>query len=171
MGLIGDLKGPLAGFAVSAVLFVAVGLYGLADVLAVTSGTEPTLAALVAAAVPYLVTLLVVGLVGVGFLGWGLYQVTSGAVSGDNHLLQNEYVETAAEYAERESDLARRFDLTEKVRPDPDERARRELADLKERYAEGELTEAEFERRVERLLGDSRLSETEVYRETETERR
>ncbi|PSP81460.1 hypothetical protein BRC81_00425 [Halobacteriales archaeon QS_1_68_20] len=170
MGLIGDLKGPLAGFVLSAVSFVAIALYGLVDVLAVLGRPDPSLAAMVAAAAPYVVGLLVVGLAGLGFVAWGIYRVASGAVSGDNRLLQNEYVETAARYAERESDLARRFDLTEMVRPDPEERARRELADLKERYAEGELTEEEFERRVERLLSDSRVSETEVYRDVERER-
>jgi hypothetical protein len=75
-----------------------------------------------------------------------------------------------AAYAERESDLARRLDVTEKVRPDPEERARRDLAELKRDYAEGRLSEAEFERRLEQLLSDSRLSETEVYREVDRER-
>lgn len=170
MGFIDDLKGPLAGFAISAVLFVAVALYGLVDVLAVLSRPDPPLAALVSAAAPYVVALVVVGLVCAAFVGWGVYRVASGAVSGDNRLLQNEYVATLAEYAERKSDVARRLDVAEKVRPDPQQRARRELADLKRQYAEGRISEAEFERRLEDLLADSRLSETEVYRDVDTER-
>jgi hypothetical protein len=112
----------------------------------------------------------VVGLALLAFLAWGLYRVATGAVSGENRLLGNEYVAELAAYAERESDLARRLDVTEKVRPDPEERARRDLAELKRDYAEGRLSEAEFERRLEQLLSDSRLSETEVYREVNRER-
>ena len=170
MGLLGDLKGPLIGAVLSTILVLVITIYGAVDVLSVLARPDPTLAAILGAAAPYLVGIAVVGLALVAFLAWGLYRVATGAVSGDNRLLQNEYVAELAAYAERESDLARRLDVTEKVRPDPEERARRDLEELKRDYAEGRLSEAEFERRLEQLLSDSRLSETEVYREVNRER-
>jgi len=172
MGVLGDLKGPLIGLVASIVVFV---VYGLLDVL--TALTEPgaTLVATIAAAIPYVIGLVLVGLAGIGFAGWGLYRVASGAVEGNSRLLNNEYVVRLARYAERESDLARSLDLSDRLEPSEEEQTRRRLQQLKDDYAAGKLSQAEFEREVDRLLAESTLSETEVYgsgsRELSRERR
>jgi hypothetical protein len=54
--------------------------------------------------------------------------------------------------------------------PSPGERAERALADLKSRYVNGEMTEAEFERRVDRLVSNEPVDEVRADRERERER-
>ncbi|SFK68231.1 Short C-terminal domain-containing protein [Halogranum rubrum] len=49
--------------------------------------------------------------------------------------------------------------------PSADERAERALADLKQQYVEGDLTEAEFERKVDRLVATDSVDEARADRE------
>ncbi len=51
--------------------------------------------------------------------------------------------------------------------PSPEERAERALADLKARYVDGELTEAEFERRVDGLVSNEPIDGARGDRERE----
>jgi uncharacterized membrane protein len=64
-------------------------------------------------------------------------------------------LESVAEYAERHSDLARSLGVHSLVERPPDRKEADRLDALKRRYADGELDEAEYERRLERLLDDS----------------
>lgn len=54
--------------------------------------------------------------------------------------------------------------------PSAEERAERALADLKGRYVDGEMTEAEFERRVDRLVSNEPIDGERGDRERERER-
>jgi len=49
--------------------------------------------------------------------------------------------------------------------PSPGERAERALADLKRRYVDDEITEAEFERKVDRVVATESTGEVRVARE------
>jgi len=49
-------------------------------------------------------------------------------------------------------------------RPSPEERTEQALADLKRRYVDGEITEAEFERELDRLVADDPRSDVQVAR-------
>jgi hypothetical protein len=51
--------------------------------------------------------------------------------------------------------------------PSPDERVERALADLKGRYVDGEMTETEFERRVDRLVSNEPIDGARADRERE----
>ncbi|MFB6082906.1 MAG: hypothetical protein ABEJ94_01510 [Halorientalis sp.] len=90
MSLLSELKGPVAGLAISALVFVAVGLYGVYDVLTAIPTAE-SLSGLVALVLLYAVVLLIVGIVGVAFLAWGAVRVAK-SVDTDSKLFQNEYV-------------------------------------------------------------------------------
>lgn len=172
MGLLGDLKAPVAGVVGSLLVIVGVVLLGLLDLASTLTESGVGLLDLVATAVPYLVGLVLVGLVGVAFLLWGLYRLASGAVSGDSRLLRNDRVATLVSYLEGKNRWVRRLELSEVFEPtDRDrarrerERAERELERLKDDYAAGRLDEREFERELDRLLSDSDLDRTEIYRE------
>lgn len=56
-------------------------------------------------------------------------------------------------------------DLLAPPEPSADERAERALADLKGQYVAGEITEAEFERKVDRLVVNESLDEARADRE------
>lgn len=56
-------------------------------------------------------------------------------------------------------------DLLAPPEPSAEERAERALADLKRQYVEGEITESEFERRVDRLVSNETVDEARAARE------
>jgi hypothetical protein len=74
--VLSELKTPVVGLVVSVLLFVGLGLYGLVDLLGTLAGGT-TLGGLLAAALPYLLGLVLVGLVGLGFAAWGLYRLVT----------------------------------------------------------------------------------------------
>jgi hypothetical protein len=80
--------------------------------------------------------------------------VAKGVVDTDSRLIRNETVATLAAYVERESDVARQFDLSDRVEPTDEERRERERERLEEQYVAGELSEDEFERRLDELLDE-----------------
>ena len=62
----------------------------------------------------------------------------------------------------------RRVGLSDRLappEPSPEERAERALADLKARYVDGELTEAEFERRIDWLVSSEPTDRVRIDRE------
>jgi len=154
MSLLSDLKGPLLGTVTSVVLFVVLAMVGVVEGLTALTRPGGGLVALLDALLPYLVGLFLVGVVGVGFVVWGLYRVAKGVVDTDSRLIRNEKVATLAAYVERESDVARQFDIAERVGPTEQERRERERKRLEEQYVAGELSEDEFERRLGELLDD-----------------
>lgn len=165
MGLLGDLKGPILGVAVSTLLFVIVGLVGLFDVLGVLVSPDATLAALLVTVIPYVVGLVLVGVVGLGAIAWGLYRIATGAVETDSRFVRNEKVASVATLLERQNEWARRLNLAEKVSPTDREQAERDVERLKDDYAAGRISEQEFERELERRIEQGRLDETHVSRD------
>jgi hypothetical protein len=58
-------------------------------------------------------------------------------------------------------------DLLSPPEPTAEERAEQALADLKQQYVAGEISEAEFERKVDRLVANDSLDEARAARERE----
>jgi len=142
------------GFVVSGVLLVGAVLAGLLDGLAALSGGVPrgetaiVLTALAAAA-EWVVAVLALGLVAAVFLAaTGVSILKSGALPRDDRLV------SLVERLERKYPILRQFDASRRVEPTTEDRKR----ELKERYVEGEISNAEFERRMEQLMADSEES-------------
>lgn len=170
MGLLGDLKGPLVGLVVSGVVFVLVTLLGIMDVLGVlTTTAEVTLFTLIATAIPYVIALFLVGLLGIMFLVWGVYRAATN-VNLDSQRLQSERLGRLLESAERRNKWLRQFGFAETIRPSKQERAERKLEQLKDDYAAGKLSEQEFERRAGEVIQNGNLNRTHVDHNRPTER-
>lgn len=142
-------------------LLVAVGYLALVVLTGLASGAA--LVALIEAAVPalaaavVLVPLLALSVVG---LLWSLARNAS--------LPRSDLVANAAERLEREYPPLRTVGLSDLLappEPSPAEREERALDDLKRRYVNGELTEAEFERKVDRLVENETVDEARAARE------
>ncbi|WP_408959539.1 SHOCT domain-containing protein [Natrinema sp. 74] len=83
-------------------------------------------------------------------------------------LPRSERAASAAERLEREYSPLRTLGLSEVLsppEPSAEERADRALAELKEQYVDGEISEAEFERRVDRLVANESIDEARAARE------
>lgn len=157
------LWASLLGVLVSGSLFlVAVGYLGLVVYSGLVSGT-PLVRTLLSIAVPLLVGvgLLVVILVlsGVGLV-WALVRHAS--------LPRSDRIATVAERVEREYPPLRMLgisDLLAPPEPTPAERSERALADLRRQYVDGEISELEFERRVDQLVSTESVYEVRAARE------
>lgn len=141
-------------------LLLAVGYLGVVVYAGLASGASPV-AALLDVAVPAIlgVGLLVVLLVVAGVtLVWTLVRHVSLSLRG--------WVVATAERLERAYPPLRILGLSELFAPalSADERSERALADLKRRYVDDELTEAEFERQVDRLVAGESLAEGRATR-------
>ncbi|WP_225332680.1 SHOCT domain-containing protein [Halomicrobium urmianum] len=143
-------------------LLVAVGSLALVVLTGLAGGASPV-ALLVEAAVPalaaavILVPLLALSVVG---LLWSLARNAS--------LPRSDLVANAAERLEREYPPLRTVGLSDLLappEPSPAEREERALDDLKRRYVNGDLTEAEFERKVDRLVENETVDEARAARE------
>lgn len=138
------------GFVVTGVLLVGVGLVGLLDALSVLSGgatygEEFLLLAMLGAAAEWVVVGIVLGLLAVAFL-----TATVVSVLRAKSLPRSDRLASLVERLEREYPLLRQFDVSEKVEPTTEDRRQQ----LKEQYVAGEISEAEFEREMQRLLDD-----------------
>lgn len=143
-------------------LLVLLGYVGLVVYSALATGT-PIVGILLDIAVPYLLivaSLFVVAVIsGIGFV-WALVRRAS--------LPQSERLESLARRAEREYPPLETIGLSESLappKPSPEERAEQALADLKRQYVEGEISEHEFEQRVDRLVANESLDEARAARE------
>ena len=138
------------GFVVTGILLVGVGLVGLLDALSVLSGgatysEEFLLLAMLGAAAEWVVIALVLGLVALVFLA-----ATVVSVLRAKSLPRSDRLVSIVERLEREYPILRQFDVSERVEPTTEDRRQR----LKEQYVDGEISEAEFEREMQRLLDD-----------------
>ena len=138
------------GFAITAILLVGVGVLGLVDALSVLSGgasygEEVVLLAMLGEAAEWIAIGLVLGLLAVVFLAATVVSVLRNA-----SVPRSDRLVTVVERLEREYPILRQFDASERVEPTTEDRKR----ELREQYVEGELSEAEFEREMERLLDD-----------------
>lgn len=139
------------GFVVTGLGFVAVGLLGLIDALSVLTsrtavyGGEFVLLAMLGEAAEWVALAVILGiLVGLFLLA------TLVSVLRDATLPRDDRVATLVGRLERRYPLLDQFDVSERVGPTVEDRRRR----LKERYVDGEISEAEFEREMERLMDD-----------------
>lgn len=123
----------------------------------------PIVGTLLELAIPVLVTVtLLIGLLAVSSvgLGWVLVQNAS--------LPRSDRVTTLTERLEREYPPLTTLGLSEFLsppEPSAEERTERALADLKQRYVDGEITEAEFERKVDRLVASDSVDDEHAARE------
>lgn len=155
MGLLAKLKGPVLGVVLSIVAFVGVALIGLIDLAGTLTSPDVTLLAVLGTVLTYVGGLLLVVLLALVFAGWGLYRLGSTAI--EEEVWRDPRLARAVESVERRSDRLRELGLSDSVRPPERDRVERRLEELKAEYASGELTELEYERRVEQLLADSDL--------------
>lgn len=146
----------------SGLLVVVVGYVAVVVSTALVTGA-PIVGALLDVAVPLLlaVAVLVVGLsVSAVAALWVFVQNTS--------LPRSRRVGNLVEWAEREYPPLQRLGLASFLSPpelSADETAERALADLKRQYVEGDISETEFERKVDRLVTNESLDETRADRE------
>ncbi|UHQ95372.1 SHOCT domain-containing protein [Haloterrigena alkaliphila] len=138
------------GFVVTGILLVGVGLLGVLDALSVLSGgvyygEEFVLLAMLGAAAEWIVAGIALGVLAVVFL---LATVVS--VLRTKSLPRSDRLASIVERLEREYPILRQFDASEKVEPTAEDRKQR----LKEQYVAGDISEAEFEREMQRLLDD-----------------
>lgn len=141
---------------------VVVGYVGLLAYSAIVSGT-PVVPVLLDIALPVLGSLAVVvalsALSGVGLL-WVIVRNAA--------LPRSDRIGTLAERAEREYPPLRGLGLADYLtppEPSADEQADQALAELKRQYVDGEITEAEFERKVDRLVANDSIDEVRAARE------
>ncbi|ELZ16075.1 hypothetical protein C477_16315 [Haloterrigena salina JCM 13891] len=138
------------GFVVTGILLVGVGLLGLFDALSVLSGGETyseevLVLAMLGAAAEWVVAAIVLGLIAVTFL-----VATVVSVLRTKSIPRSDRLASIVERLEREYPVLRQFDASERVEPTTEDRRQQ----LKEQYVDGEITEAEFEREMQRLLDD-----------------
>lgn len=143
-------------------LLVVVGYVGVVVYSVLVSGT-PIVSTLLGIALPVIAStaLLLVLLVAsvIGML-WVLVQNAS--------LPRSERIAGVAERVEREYAPLRILGLSEFLtppEPSDDERAEAALDTLKRQYVDGEITEREFERKVDQLVSNDSIDESRAARE------
>lgn len=152
------LAALLVAFVVLTCLLVAVLAVGALTALATLSAP---ISVFLTSVVPYVAAAAILGvleLVVVVALAWTLVKRSEFSVRGGR-------LESLANHAERHSDVARSLGLSSLVERPPERRREDALATLKQRYADGELDEAEFERRLGRLLDNDDVDAARARRE------
>lgn len=143
-------------------LLVVLGYLGLIVYSGLMNGT-PLVAVLLDIAVPvlvsvvFLVALLILS--GISLL-WIIVQNAS--------IPRSERIATLLERVERKYPPLRILGLSDFLsppKPSADERAEQALAELKQQYVDGEITEAEFERKVDRLVANESIDEVRAAHE------
>jgi len=155
------------GFVVSSLLVVGAGLMALFEGLTALSGGVPpgeevVLLAMLGAAAEWIVAAVVLALLAVVFL-----VATVVSVLRDASLPRDDRLVSVVERLERTYPILRQFDVSEKVEPTTEDRKQQ----LKEQYVEGELSDAEFEREMDRLLEDTTTDESDTATPVEIEDR
>lgn len=154
-------------YAVGSVLVVVAavvaGLLGVLDVLSVLSGGAAAgegavLLAMLREGLEWLVVVFVLGAVAAVLLA---ASVVSGLRNTSVH--RDDRLVSVVDRLEREFPVLREFDVSSAVEPAIEDRKR----ELTERYVENEITEAEFERELERLMDDT-LADDRSRSRTET---
>lgn len=151
------VKTLLAGFLLSILALVATTTLGLLAALSALSTPTggPLLFVLLDAIAPYIVASAVLGVVSFFFIvALSVAALSRASMPRDDRLAR------LARRIERHSSEAASLGLSEHVEPTTEDR----IEDLKEQYVAGEISELEYERRLENLLDESGVSE-EVRRE------
>lgn len=160
MGLLDDtrVKTLLAGFLLSLLALVAVSAFGLLAAVSALAqpSSAPLLFVLLDAVLPYAVAAALVGGVSFLLLTWlSVAAVRRASMPRDDRLAG------LARKVERHYPGARKVGLSERVEPTTDDR----IEELKRRYVEGELTELEYERRLQDLMDEEGVSDERIRRE------
>ena len=140
------------GLLSSLALFVLVVGYAALVFVAAVLGGAPVVPTLLELAVPYL---LLAGLLVVTAVGSGVVLAREAVRRAS--LPESDRLAGAARLLEQVYPPLASVGLSDRLappEPSPEERAERELAALRRRYVAGELTEAEFERELERLAAE-----------------
>lgn len=138
------------GFVLTVIALVGVALMALVDAASVLSSgvfynEEFVLLAMLGEAAEWVAIGIVVALLSVVFL---LASVVS--VLRNTSIHRDDRLAGLVERLEREYPVLRKFDAAEKVEPTTEDRKEQ----LTQQYVDGEISEAEFEREMERLLDD-----------------
>ncbi|CCQ34076.1 conserved hypothetical protein [Halorhabdus tiamatea SARL4B] len=125
-------------------------LLGLVDAVSVLSGgvyygEEFVVLAMLGEAVEWVVAAVVFGVFAVAFLA-----ATVVSVLRNTSIHRNDWLASIVERLEHEYPILRQFDVAEKVEPTTADRKQT----LKQQYVDGDISDAEFEREMERLLDD-----------------
>jgi hypothetical protein len=143
-------------------LLAVIGYVALVAYSGLVTGS-PVVATLLEIAIPALLSITVlVALFVISATGvlWVLVQNAS--------LPRSERIATAAERVEREYPPLETVGISSMLsppEPSAEERANDALAALKQQYIDGEITEAEFERKVDRLVTNESIDEARATRE------
>lgn len=155
----GRVKLLLVGVALSLFALVgvsALGLLAAVSALAQPSPATPLLFVLLDAVMPYVLAAALLG--GLSFL---LLVWLSVAAVRRASMPRNDRLARVARRIERHYPAAREVGLSERVEPTTEER----IEELKRQYVEGDLSELEYERRLQDLLGEEGVSDERVRRE------
>ncbi len=168
MGLVDDSRVTvfLGGFLLSLLALVgvtALGAFAVLSALLDPAAGTPLLVAMLEAAAPFVAVVAMLGFVSLLLLvGLVVTAVRSASTPRSDRLAR------LARIVERYSSDARDLGLSEKLEPTTEDR----IDQLKQRYVEGELTELEYEQRLQDLMGDDDVSDERIRRERErTDRR
>lgn len=139
------------GFVITGTLLVGVGLMGLVDALSVLSGGpsysgELVLLAMLGEAAEWVLIGFVLGLIAVVFLAATVISIIRTA-----SLPRDDRLVALVEWLERKYPVLRRFEVSKTVEPTTEDRKRQ----IKEQYIDGEISDEEFERKMEQLMTDT----------------
>ncbi|WP_436347956.1 SHOCT domain-containing protein [Natronorubrum sp. FCH18a] len=148
-----------SGFVISAVLLVGAGLIGIVDALSVLSGgmsygEEFILLAMLGEAAEWVMVGLILGLFAVLFLA-----ATVVSILRSTSIPRSDRLVSIVEWVERKYPVLRQFDASGKVTPTTEDRKQQ----IKEQYIAGEISEAEFERKMEQVMDDGSPDQTSRY--------
>jgi hypothetical protein len=161
MGLADDPKVKLLGGGFLLTLFALVGIVGFGLVAAFSALVAPPAGAslvlvLLEAVAPYLAASVLMAMLSVVLLvGVVVAAVRSASIPRNDRLAR------FVRLLERYSPEARRLGLSERLEPTTEER----IEDLKQQYVEGEITELEYERRLQDLMSEEGVNDERARRE------
>ncbi|WP_435179753.1 SHOCT domain-containing protein [Halorussus sp. AFM4] len=161
MGLADDGRVKLLFGALVFSLLALVGIAAFGVVAGLTAlfsapASAPLIVVLLDAVAPYAITAALLGALSfVLTLGVAVAAVRRASMPRSERLAR------LARLVERYSDEARRFGLAERFEPTTEER----IDELKRRYVDGELTELEYERRLQDLMAEEDVDDARVRRE------
>ncbi|WP_123622753.1 SHOCT domain-containing protein [Halorubrum sp. CSM-61] len=144
-----------SGFVVTGILVVGAGLIGLFEGLSALSGGIPAsgefiLIAMLSAAAEWVIAVIVLGLfTGFFLVATGVSILRNASIPRDDRLV------SVVQWLERQYPPLRKFDVSGHVEPTTEERRQ----EIEEEYVSGEMSEAEFERRLTQLMDDTSSEE------------
>ncbi|WP_435361218.1 hypothetical protein [Haloarchaeobius sp. DFWS5] len=169
MGLLSGtkVKGLAAAIVLTLLALVGVSSWGLLQALTAigTAGSTPVFFAMLSAAAPWIVAGILLSLLTVVFV-FSLLAVLAGRAANQVSMptLQSERLSMLVGYVEDEVPGAKQYGIAEWLAPpEPTFDEKREA--LRERYVDGELSDSEFERKLQRLYEDEEGLERAQFRD------